>query len=76
MFEDQFELWSTPKVSSNTLASARWDHVTNGAISKLCGVGSGSEAMMFSGPNYREAETLDVDMRYKFGRPHEIIYYC
>lgn len=64
VFEDTFELWATGNVNSNTMASALWDHVTNGALSDVCGVGAGGGTMMFSGANFREAETLDLDMRY------------
>lgn len=63
VFEDTFERWSSENVSSNTLASARWDHVTNGQLSDVCGIGNGEGAMMFSGANFREVETLDMDMR-------------
>lgn len=63
-FEDTFEMWVDNNYSSNTMASARWDHVTNGRVSGLCGVGAGEGTMMFSGANYREAETLDMDMRW------------
>lgn len=62
-FEDTFEMWADNNSSSNTMASARWDHVTNGRVSGICGVGAGEGTMMFSGANYREAETLDMDMR-------------
>ncbi|CAN0429515.1 unnamed protein product, partial [Ectocarpus sp. 12 AP-2014] len=64
VFEDMFEMWDTENVSSNTMASARWDHVTNGRLSDVCGLGNGAGTMMFSGANFREVETLDVDMRY------------
>lgn len=64
-FEDTFEMWvDSTDYSSSTMASARWDHVTNGELSELCGVGAGEGTLMFSGANYREAETLDVDMRW------------
>ncbi|CAN0510577.1 unnamed protein product, partial [Ectocarpus sp. 8 AP-2014] len=63
VFEDTFEMWDTENVSSNTMASARWDHVTNGRLSDVCGLGNGAGTMMFSGANFREVETLDVDMR-------------
>ncbi|CAM9143952.1 unnamed protein product [Pylaiella littoralis] len=64
VFEDTFEMWSSDNLSSNTLASARWDHVTNGRPSDVCGIGNGAGTMMFSGANFREVETLDMDMRY------------
>lgn len=63
VFEDTFELWTSSNASWNTMASARWDHMTNGALSGICGVAWGDKAIAFSGANYREAETLDVDMR-------------
>lgn len=63
VFEDTFELWAGDDASSNTMASARWDHVTNGGLSGVCGVDSGDRALVFTGANHREAETLDVDMR-------------
>lgn len=63
VFEDTFEMWTTENVSSNAMASARWDHVTNGRLSDICGVGNGAGTMTFSGANFREVETLDVDMR-------------
>lgn len=63
VFEDTFELWATQNVTSNAMASARWDHVTNGELSDICGVGVGQASMMFSGANFREAETLDLDIR-------------
>lgn len=64
VFEDTFEMWSSDNLSSNTLASARWDHVTNGRPSDVCGIGNGAGTMMFSGANFREVETLDMDMRW------------
>lgn len=64
VFEDTFEMWTNNENhSSNTMASARWHHVTNGALSGICGVAAGHGAITFSGANFREAETLDVDMR-------------
>lgn len=63
VFEDTFELWATQNISANAMASARWDHVINGELSKICGVGGGSKTMVFSGANYREVETLDLEMR-------------
>ncbi|CAM9373083.1 unnamed protein product, partial [Scytosiphon promiscuus] len=72
VFEDTFEMWNVSpgaestniSSDSNAMASARWDHVTNGQLSDVCGVGNGEGTMMFSGANFREAETLDVDMRH------------
>ncbi|CAM9440901.1 unnamed protein product [Hapterophycus canaliculatus] len=70
VFEDTFEMWNiaapsdSSNLSSNGMASARWDHLTNGQLSDICGVGNGEGTVMFSGANYREAETLDVDMRH------------
>lgn len=63
VFEDTFELWTGANASSTRMASARWDHVTNGRPSGICGVASGDGAIAFTGANHREAETLDVDMR-------------
>eukprot|EP00904_Undaria_pinnatifida_P000099 jgi/Undpi1/1008/HiC_scaffold_10.g04472.m1 len=64
VFEDTFELWTTQNTSGNAMASARWDHAINGELSKICGVGAGSKTMVFSGANYREVETLDLEMSY------------
>lgn len=76
VFEDNFEMWNatagteSTNLSSNSvaMASARWDHVTNGRLSDVCGFGNGEGTMVFSGVNYREAETLDVDMRWAWWR--------
>ncbi|CAM9423235.1 unnamed protein product, partial [Choristocarpus tenellus] len=64
VFEDTFELWDGVNASSVTMASARWHHVTNGQLSLACGAYAGDGALYFSGANFREAETLDVDARY------------
>ncbi|CAM9525001.1 unnamed protein product [Discosporangium mesarthrocarpum] len=64
VFEDTFDMWAGVDFSSAYMASARWDHITNGQLSAACGSPDGKDALYFSGANYREAETLDVDIRY------------
>ncbi|CAM9487124.1 unnamed protein product, partial [Chrysoparadoxa australica] len=64
MFQDTFDHWEGDDPASNLMVSATWAEIVNGKPGIQCGVSSSTAALYFSGPNVREAETLDVAMPY------------
>jgi hypothetical protein len=66
VFEDTFEYWEDKyDFETNLLKSAIWNSTYNAQTSNYCGTGEhlgGERSLSFSGPNYRYAETKNVDV--------------
>eukprot|EP01035_Chromulina_nebulosa_P019227 gene19227-25078_t len=65
IFEDTFEYWKGQTFQSNQMKSSQWYNIYNGFANDYCGLPSkygGKNTLVFDGPNYRYAETIDFDV--------------